>query len=95
MQDLGGLPLVLMLAEYCLRKMMDAECAAAQIEAYVVREINFPVGILQAVAKGAGPMILPELYVGLKFAGCGLWMIDLSAPVPDHSVRLSYRGNRY
>jgi hypothetical protein len=33
MQDLGGLPLVLMLVEYCLRKMMEAECAAAQIEA--------------------------------------------------------------
>jgi hypothetical protein len=32
-----------------------------QIEAYVVREINFPTGILQVAAEGAGRMILPEL----------------------------------
>jgi len=30
MQDLDGLPLVLMPVEYCLQKMMTAECAEAQ-----------------------------------------------------------------
>jgi hypothetical protein len=30
MQDLGGLSLVLMPVEYCLQKMMEAECAEAQ-----------------------------------------------------------------
>jgi hypothetical protein len=45
MQELGGLPLVLMPVEYCLRKLMEAECAEAQIEAYVVLELNNSEGI--------------------------------------------------
>ena len=60
-----------------------------------MREMNFPAGILQAAAEGAELVILPELYVRLNLAGSRLWMINLSDPVPRHSVRLSYRGNRY
>ena len=56
-----------------------------------MREINFPVGFLQAVAEGAGLTILPELYVELKLTGSGLWIIDLYDPVPRYSVRWSYR----
>jgi len=40
MQDLGGLPLVLMPVEYCLRKMVEAECAKAQIKTQVVLEMT-------------------------------------------------------
>ena len=47
-----------------------------------------------AMAEGAGLIILPELYVRLKLAGSGLPNIGLYDPVPYHSVRLSYRGNR-
>jgi DNA-binding transcriptional LysR family regulator len=50
MQDLGGLPLVLMPVDYCLRKMVEAECAKAQIETQVVMEMTSPEEILQAVA---------------------------------------------
>ena len=95
MQDLEELPLVLMPVEYYLRRMVETECAEAQIKTQVVLEMNFPLGILQAVAEGAGLTILPELYPRLGLAGSGLWMIDLCDPVPHHSVRLSYRGNRY
>jgi len=60
-----------------------------------VLEMTSPEGILRAVAEGAGLRILPELCGRLKLAGSGLWMIDLYDPVPRHSVRLSYWGNRY
>jgi DNA-binding transcriptional LysR family regulator len=95
MQDLGGFPLVLIPIEYCLRKMLEAECTEAQIETQVVAEMSSPEGLLQAVAKGPGLTILLELYVRLKRAGAGLRIIDLYDPVPRHSVELAYRGNRY
>ena len=40
--------------DYCLWKMVEAECAEAQIKTQVVLEMNFPLGILQAVAKRGG-----------------------------------------
>lgn len=95
MQDLGGLPLVLMPVDYCLRKMVEAECADARINTHVVLEMTSPEGILQAVAEGAGLTILPELYVRLRLAGSGLRIIDLYDPVPRHSVGLAYRTNRH
>ena len=60
-QDLGGLPLVLMPVDCCLRKMVEAECAEVQNKTQVVLEMTSPEGILQAVAEGAGLTILPEL----------------------------------
>ena len=75
--------------------MVETECAEAQIKTQVVLELNFPVGILQAVAEGVGLTILPELYVQLKLAGAGLRTIDLYDPVPRHPVGLTYRGIRY
>jgi LysR family cyn operon transcriptional activator len=95
MQDLGGLPLVLMAVDYWLRKMVEAECAKAQIKTQVVLEMTAPEGILQAVAEGAGLTILPELYVRLRLAGSGLRIIDLYDPVPRHSVGLAYMANRF
>jgi LysR family transcriptional regulator, cyn operon transcriptional activator len=95
MQDLGGLPLVLMPVDYCLRKMVEAECAKAQIKTQVVLEMTSPEGILQAVAEGAGLTILPELYVRSRLGGSGLRTIDLYDPVPRHSVGLAYQANRY
>jgi LysR family transcriptional regulator, cyn operon transcriptional activator len=70
-------------------------CAEAQIKTQAVLEMTSPEGILQAVAEGAGLTILPELYVRLRLAGSGERIIDLYDPVPRHSVRLAYRGNRY
>jgi DNA-binding transcriptional LysR family regulator len=81
--------------EYCLRKMVEAECAEAQIKTQVVLEMTSPEGILQAVAEGAGLTIPPELYVRLRLAGSGARIIDLYDPAPCHSVGLAYRGNRY
>ena len=60
-QDLGGLPLILMPVDYCLRKMVEAECAEVQNKIQAVLEMTFPEGILQAVAEGAGLTILTEL----------------------------------
>jgi LysR family transcriptional regulator, cyn operon transcriptional activator len=52
MKDLAGLPLVLMPADYCLRKMVEAECTEAHVTPKVVLEMTAPEGILQAVAEG-------------------------------------------
>ena len=60
-QDLGGLPLVLMPVDYCLRKMVEAECAEVQNKIQAVLDMTSPEGILQAVAEGAGLTILTEL----------------------------------
>ena len=95
MKDLGGLPLVLMPADYCLRKMVEAECAQARVSPQVVIEMTSPEGILQAVAEGAGFTILPELYVRQRLGRTGLRIIDLYDPVPHHAVGLVYRQNRH
>jgi LysR family transcriptional regulator, cyn operon transcriptional activator len=47
--------------DYCLRKMVEAECAEVQNKIQAVLEMTFPEGILQAVAEGAGLTILTEL----------------------------------
>jgi LysR family transcriptional regulator, cyn operon transcriptional activator len=95
MRDLGGLPLVLMPADYCLRKMVEEECAQAGVTTQVVLEMTSPEGILQAVTEGAGLTILPELYVRQRMVRRKLRMIDLYDPVPRHAVGLAYRINRY
>lgn len=95
MQDLAGLPLVLMPVDYCLRKMVEAECAEARVQPQVVLEMTSPEGILQAVAGGAGVTILPELYVRMRLPGLSLRTIDLCDPVPHHRVGLAYRSGRY
>jgi len=95
MQDLAGLPLILMPADYCLRKMVEAECTEARIKTQVVLEMTSPEGILQAVAEGAGLTILPELYVRLRLTGSGLRIIELYDPIPHHSVGLAYAAHRH
>lgn len=95
MRDLAGLPLVLMPVDYCLRKMVEAECAEARIQPQVVLEMTSPEGILQAVAGGAGFTILPELYVRMRPPGLSLRTIDLYDPVPHHSVGLAFPSDRY
>jgi LysR family transcriptional regulator, cyn operon transcriptional activator len=95
MQDLGGVPLVLMPVDYCLRKMVEQECAKARVSTQVVLEMTSPEGILQAVAEGAGLTILPELYVRQRLAQTKLRIIDLYDPIPRHSVGLAYRMDRY
>ena len=52
MQHLQGLLLVLMAVDSCMRKMVEAECAKAQIKAQVVIKMTFREGILQAVSEG-------------------------------------------
>lgn len=95
MQELAGLPLVLMPADYCLRKMVEAECAEAHVQPQVVLEMTSPEGILQAVAGGAGLTILPELYVRMRPPGLSLRTIELYDPVPRHSVGLAFPSDRY
>jgi LysR family transcriptional regulator, cyn operon transcriptional activator len=95
MKDLAGLPLVLMPADYCLRKMVEAECTEAHVKTQVVLEMTAPEGILQAVAEGAGLTILPELYVRLRSPGARFRIIELYDPVPRHSVGVVFLANRY
>jgi len=95
MQDLGRLPLVLMPVDYCLRKMVEAECAKAGVHPQVVLEMSSPEGILQAVAEGTGATILPELYVRTRLPAAKLQVIDLYDPTPRHTVGLAYLTKRY
>ena len=95
MKDLGGFPLVLMPVDYCLRKMVEEECAQARVSPQVVLEMSSPEGILQAVSEGAGLTILPELYVRQRVGRTRLRIIELYDPVPRHSVGLVHRQNRH
>ncbi|HEY6084341.1 MAG TPA: LysR substrate-binding domain-containing protein [Nitrospira sp.] len=95
MQELGGLPLVLMPSDYCLRKMVEAECARARVQTQVVLEMTSPEGILQAVQGGAGLSILPELYVRRRLLDANIRIIDIYDPVPRHPVGMVFRTNRY
>ena len=62
MQNLGGLSLVRMPVDYCLRKMVEAKCAEdAQIKTQVVLKMASSDGLLQAVAEGAELTILTAL----------------------------------
>ncbi len=95
MRELAGLPLVLMPADYCLRKMIEAECGKAGIEPQVGLEMTSPEGILEAVAEGTGLTILPELYVRLHLRRRRLRTLDLIEPTPRHSVGLVHLTDRY
>ncbi|MDR4471819.1 MAG: LysR substrate-binding domain-containing protein [Nitrospira sp.] len=95
MQDLARLPLVLMPVDYCLRKMVEVECAKAGVHPQVVLEMSSPEGILQAVAEGTGATILPELYVRSRLPATRLQVIDLYDPTPRHMVGLAYLTKRY
>lgn len=95
MQDLAPVPLILMPVDYCLRKMVEAECAQAGVHPQVVLEMTSPEGILQAVAAGTGATILPELYVRSRLPGAELQLIDLYDPTPRHAVGLAYLTKRY
>lgn len=88
MRELAHLPLVLLPNDYCLRQMIEAECASAGVRPQVSVEMTSPEGILEAVKQGAGLTILPELYVRSRIQGAGLRLIDLYDPVPKHTVGL-------
>lgn len=94
-QDLASLPLVLMPVDYCLRNMVEAECAKAGVHPRVVLEMSSPDGILEAVAEGTGATILPELYVRTRLSGGNLQLIDLYDPAPRHGVGLAFLTKRY
>ena len=95
MQELAALPLILMPADYCLRRMIEGECAKAGILPQVALEMSSPEGILQAVSEGAGMTILPELYVRLRLPGTDLQIIDIYDPTPRHPVGLAYLKNKH
>jgi LysR family cyn operon transcriptional activator len=86
MRDLATLPLVLLPSDYCLRKMIESECAEAGVRPQVSVEMASPEGILEAVKQGAGMTILPELFVRHRIRGTGLRVIELYDPVPRHDV---------
>lgn len=95
MQDLATLPLVLMPTDYCLRKMVERECAKAGVHPRVSLEMSSPEGILQAVAEGAGMTILPELYVRLRLPYGNLQIVDIYDPTPRHPVGLAFLKHRH
>lgn len=94
MKELANLPLVLMPADYCLRKMIEAECAAAGVRPQVSVEMTSPEGILDAVKQGAGLTVLPELFVRHRLSSA-LRIIQLYDPVPKHPVGLAHLANRH
>ncbi len=95
MCELASLPLVLMPADYCLRRMVEAECAEAGVRPQVSVEMTSPDGILDAVEQGAGLTVLPELFVRHRLRRGGLRMIELSGPVPTHGVGLVHLAHRH
>ncbi|WP_447975354.1 LysR family transcriptional regulator [Nitrospira sp. Kam-Ns4a] len=95
MRELAQLPLVLMPADYCLRKMIEAECAAAGVRPQVSVEMTSPDGILEAIRHGAGFTILPELYVRPRLQEAALRAIPLYDPVPRHPVGLIHLAGRH
>jgi LysR family transcriptional regulator, cyn operon transcriptional activator len=95
MQDLATLPLILMPTDYCLRRMVEGECAKAGIHPQVSLEMSSPEGILQAVSEGAGMTILPELYVRLRLPYGVLQVVDIHDPIPRHPVGLAFLKHRH
>ena len=95
MQELAALPLILMPTDYCLRKMVERECAKVGILPQVVLEMSSPEGILQAVSEGAGMTILPELYVRLRLPRADLQIVDIYDPTPRHAVGLARLKNKH
>ena len=95
MRDLATLPLVLLPSDYCLRKMIEAECADAGVRPQVSVEMTSPEGILEAVKEGAGLTILPELFVRHRIRGSMLRVIELYDPVPRHDVGVASLVHRH
>lgn len=95
MRELAKLPLVLLPSDYCLRKMIEAECAEVGVRPEVSVEMTSPEGILEAVKQGAGLTILPELYVRQRIRGTGLRLLELYDPVPRHDVGVVSLANRH
>lgn len=95
MRELASLPLVLMPADYCLRKMIEAECRQAGVRPQVSVEMTSPDGILEAVRRGAGFTILPTLFVRRHTKGDGLQVVALHDPVPTHPVGLIHLAHRH
>jgi DNA-binding transcriptional LysR family regulator len=95
MRELAKLPLVLLPSDYCLRKMIESECAEVGVRPQVSVEMTSPEGILEAVKQGAGLTILPELYVRHRLRGSGLRLIELYDPVPRHDVGMVSLAHRH
>ena len=81
--------------DYCLRKMVEDECARAGVHPQVSLEMSSPEGILQAVSEGAGMTILPELYVRLRLPASDLQIVDIYDPTPRHPVGLAFLKHRH
>lgn len=94
-RELAHLPLILMPADYCLRRMIEAECARAGVQPQVLTEMTAPDGILEAVRHGAGLTILPEYYLRRHLPAGALRLIELYAPVPRHPVGLIHQEGRH
>lgn len=95
MRDLAALPLVLLPSDYCLRKIIEAECAEVGVRPQVSVEMASPEGILEAVKQGAGMTILPELFVRHRIRGTVLRVIELYDPVPRHDVGVVSLAHRH
>lgn len=95
MRELAHLPLVLLPSDYCLRQLIEAECASAGVRPQVSVEMTSPEGILEAVKRGAGLTILPELYVRSRVQSSRLRVLDLYDPVPKHTVGLVSLAHRH
>jgi LysR family cyn operon transcriptional activator len=95
LRELGDLPMILMPADYCLRKMIEAECAEAGVRPQVAVEMTSPEGIVEAVTRGTGWTVLPELYVRQHLRGKALHVVELYDPVPRHAVGLVQLSRRH
>lgn len=95
MRELASLPLVLMPADYCLRKMVEHECRLAGVTPTVSVEMTSPEGIIEAIMHGAGWSILPEFYVRHRVTARALRIVRLYDPVPRHPIGLVHVANRH
>lgn len=95
LRELAHLPLILMPADYCLRRMIEAECSRVGVQPQVLTEMTAPDGILEAVRHGAGLTILPEFYLRRRLQSAALRTVELYDPIPRHPVGLIYQEGRH
>lgn len=83
-QDLSGVPLALLGAEFCTRRLIDASFREVGLAPRVAVEMNSIEGLVEVVRAGGPATIIPEL--GARQAG--LRAVKLQKPTPRRRVGL-------
>ncbi|SHK16012.1 transcriptional regulator CynR [Rhodothermus profundi] len=91
---LTQIPLALLPATYCTRRLWDRWARAMGVRPKVMLEINAIEGLLHLVRKLRVATILPALTLRLETA-CGLRAVRLPAPPPRRTVGIVRRRGAY